>query len=174
MEKAYVYWFFGLSGSGKSTLADALALRLKSLGEQVLRLDGDQMRAGINKDLGFSSQDRLENVRRAAEIAKLSLEQGISVVASFISPEDIHRRKVKEVLGAKVHLIFVDASIETCKLRDVKGLYQQQAQGNISSFTGVSAPFEKPMDASMRISTEESSVEACIDQIMKQWKEQKA
>jgi len=174
MEKAHVYWFFGLSGSGKSTMADALAVYLKVSGVPILRLDGDQLRTGLNKDLGFSSEDRLENVRRAAEIAKLSLAQGISVVASFITPEEIHRKKAREILGTKVHLIFVDASMETCRQRDVKGLYHQEGKGNIQQFTGVSAPFERPIDADMIISTEEKSVEECLDVLEQQFKLSKA
>lgn len=168
MEKARVYWFFGLSGSGKSTLADALSIRMQSDDRSVLRLDGDQLRMGLNKDLGFSSEDRLENVRRAAELAKLAIEQGISVVASFISPEEIHRSKVREVLGTNVDLIFVAASLETCRRRDVKGLYEQEKKGVLTSFTGVSAPFDEPIETDLRVFTEKSSVDECIEIIWKQ------
>lgn len=163
MEKARVYWFFGLSGSGKSTVADAFALRLNDFGQHVFRLDGDELRKGVNKDLGFSQEDRMENVRRAAEMAQLALTQGFTVVASFISPEEIHREKVRSVLGEYVEMIFVDASIDTCRTRDVKGLYQQVEKGNIKEFTGVSAPFEMPNMEELRISTDGTTVEHCVN-----------
>lgn len=170
MGKARVYWFFGLSGSGKSTLADAFTLRLNAIGERVFRLDGDQLRKGVNKDLGFSQEDRLENVRRAAEMAQLALTQGYTVVASFISPEEIHREKVRSILGEYVELIFVDASLETCRTRDVKGLYRQEEKGNIKEFTGLSAPFDVPKEGVFRISTEGTNVDQCVDELWEKLK----
>lgn len=170
MGKAHVYWFYGLSGSGKSTLADAFTLRLNANEERVFRLDGDQLRKGVNQDLGFSQKDRLENVRRAAELAQLALEQGYTVVASFISPEEIHRDTVRSILEENVDLIFVDASLETCRTRDVKGLYRQEEMGILPEFTGVSAPFQVPKEDDFRISTEKMSVEQCVDELWEKLK----
>ena len=120
MNNPIVIWFFGLSGSGKSTLANLLLQRLKDIGISSVSIDGDQLRKGINQDLGFSSEDRMENIRRSAEIAKLLLENHQVVLASFITPEEIHREKVREILGSNVRFLFVDADLKTCQSRDVK------------------------------------------------------
>ena len=133
MKNPIVIWFFGLSGSGKSTLSNLLLQRLKDNGISVVSIDGDQLRKGINQDLGFSSEDRMENIRRSAEIAKLLLENHQVVLASFITPEEGHREKVREILGVNVRFLFVDADLKTCQSRDVKGLYQNVSQGTLNN-----------------------------------------
>jgi len=168
-QKAAVYWFFGLSGSGKSSLSALLFDQLRSMGKSVVKLDGDQLRAGLNSDLGFTSEDRLENIRRAAELAKLFLDNEQIVLASFITPEEIHREKVREILGDSVQFIFVDATLETCQSRDVKGLYRDASNGDLGNFTGISAPFERPSRAEFILDTNLHSKESCLNQLMQQF-----
>ena len=166
MNNPIVIWFFGLSGSGKSTLANLLLQRLKDNGISSVSIDGDQLRTGINQDLGFSSEDRMENIRRSAEIAKLLLEHHQVVLASFITPETAHREKVRQILGKTVRFIFVDADLKTCQSRDVKGLYKNVSQGTINNFTGISAPFDRPTQVDLIIDTNEQSTEDCLNQIV--------
>ncbi len=166
MNNPIVIWFFGLSGSGKSTLANLLLQRLKDIGISSVSIDGDQLRKGINQDLGFSSEDRMENIRRSAEIAKLLLENHQVVLASFITPEEVHREKVREILGSNVRFLFVDADLKTCQSRDVKGLYQNVSQGTLNNFTGISAPFDRPTQVDLIIDTNEQSTDQCLDQIV--------
>jgi len=162
-----VFWFFGLSGSGKSTLSNLLCDQLKSAGISTVSIDGDQLRAGINQDLGFSSEDRMENIRRSAEIAKLLLENHEVVIASFITPEEQHREKVREILGTSVRFIFVDADISICRERDVKGLYKKVDNGTMAQFTGVSAPFERPTQVDLILDTNEQTTDECLEQILR-------
>jgi adenylylsulfate kinase len=162
----YVFWFFGLSGSGKSTLSNLLLDQLKTKGISTVSIDGDQLRAGINEDLGFSSEDRMENVRRSAEIAKLLLEHHQVVLASFITPEEQHREKVREILGTSVRFIFVDADISICRERDVKGLYKKVDNGTMVQFTGVSAPFERPSQVDLIVDTNKQTTDECLEQIL--------
>lgn len=166
MNNPIVIWFFGLSGSGKSTLANLLLQRLKDNGISAVSIDGDQLRTGINQDLGFSSEDRMENIRRSAEIAKLLLENHQVVLASFITPEESHREKVREILGSNVRFLFVDADLKTCQSRDVKGLYKQAANQEMNNFTGISAPFDRPAQVDLMIDTNEQLTEDCLDQIL--------
>jgi adenylyl-sulfate kinase len=161
-----VLWFFGLSGSGKSTLSTLLFERLKSQGYAVFCIDGDQLRNGLNQDLGFSSQDRMENIRRAAELAKLLSSNYNIVLASFITPEEVHRNKVRELLGDAVKFIFVDADLETCRSRDPKGLYQRAHSEAISDFTGISAPFERPNHADLVLDTAKNNDDDCLEQLL--------
>ena len=161
-----VIWFFGLSGSGKSTLSNLLLNELKDRGISATSIDGDQLRKGINQDLGFSSEDRMENIRRSAEIAKLLLENHEVVLASFITPEDAHREKIRQILGKTVRFVFVDADLKTCQSRDVKGLYKQAANHEMNHFTGISAPFDRPAQVDLMIDTNEQSTDQCLDQIV--------
>jgi adenylyl-sulfate kinase len=144
--QGHVFWLFGLSGAGKSTLADALRHDLfAGFGERALRLDGDSLRLGLCQGLGFSDDDRTENLRRAAEVAHLGLESGFSVVASFITPQEGQRRMVESIVGVeRISLVYVDAPLAVCQQRDVKGLYAKAATGGVSLMTGVSAFFERP------------------------------
>jgi adenylyl-sulfate kinase len=166
MKNPIVIWFFGLSGSGKSTLANLLLNQLNDSGISAVSIDGDQLRAGINQDLGFSSEDRMENVRRSAEIAKLLLENHEVVIASFITPEEQHREKVREILGNTVRFVFVDADLKTCQMRDVKGLYKQATNQEVNLFTGISAPFDRPAQVDLMIDTNEQTTEECLGQIL--------
>jgi len=161
-----VFWFFGLSGSGKSTLSNRLGEALKSKGLPVFSIDGDQLRQGINKDLGFSSDDRKENIRRAAEISKLMSDNNQIVLASFITPEESHRDMVSQVLGNTVRFIFVEADLKTCRQRDVKGLYRQVDEGSLAQFTGVSAPFVRPKKVDLVLDTTMNSVDECLTQLL--------
>lgn len=145
-DRSHVFWFFGLSGAGKSTLADALSRDLFSEhGEKVLRLDGDRLRSGLCSGLGFSDADRTENLRRAAQVARLGIESGLVVVAAFITPQIIQRSAIESIIGATaVSFVYVDADLATCQRRDVKGLYAGAAKGAVKQMTGVSARFEPP------------------------------
>ena len=166
MNNPMVIWFFGLSGSGKSTLSNLLLQKLKDKGISSVSIDGDQLRAGINQDLGFSSEDRMENIRRSAEIAKILLENHQVVLASFITPEECHREKVHEILGSNVRFLFVDADLKTCQSRDVKGLYQHVSKGKLSDFTGISAPFDRPTQVDLIVDTNEQTTNQCLEQIL--------
>lgn len=157
----HVFWLFGLSGAGKSTLADKLAEELRRQGRAVLALDGDILRAGLCHGLGFSDADRLENLRRAAEVAKLGAASGLCVVASFITPREAYRRAVMDILGRpNLSLVYIDAPLSVCQSRDVKGLYARAHKGQIVQMTGISSAFESPVASDLRIDTVEESIEA--------------
>lgn len=150
----HVFWIFGLSGSGKTTLATDLIVHLRGEGRPVLSLDGDVLRAGLCRGLGFTDADRTENLRRAAEVAKLSADAGIIVVAAFITPLTSHRQLVAEIIGRpRLSLIFADAPLETCRLRDTKGLYAGAAAGRVAHLTAVSASFEAAVERDLVIET---------------------
>ncbi len=157
-QRARVIWLFGLSGSGKSTLALALERRLHADHFTTVLLDGDNLRTGLNRDLGFSDADRAENIRRTAETARLLVQSGIIVIASLITPQNVQRELARSIIGAKDFLsIYVKASFETCARRDPKDLYNKASSGRIARFTGTSAsPFEPPADseAALIINTE--------------------
>jgi len=162
-----VVWFTGLSGSGKSTIANLVEEQLFKNNIQVFSLDGDTVRSGLNKGLGFSEDDRHENLRRIAEVTKLFIESGTVVVASFISPLIKDRNLVKEIIGKENFIeVFVNTSLEECERRDVKGLYKKARAGEISNFTGISAPYEAPLHPDIEIKTEELSKEKAVDQII--------
>lgn len=166
-QKAKVIWFTGLSGSGKTTLATALERTLFEKGFLTQVLDGDNIRSGINNNLGFSNTDRLENIRRIAEISKLFLNCGVICICAFVSPTIEIRRVVKDIVGEKDFLeIFVSTPIEVCKKRDVKGLYARAASGKIKDFTGVSAPFDNPQNPILKIDTTAKTVDVCLDEIL--------
>ncbi len=165
--KAAVLWFTGLSGSGKSTVAKALERRLFGLGCQTLYLDGDNVRHGLNGDLGFSADDRKENIRRVAEVAKFTFEHGQLVLASFISPYQSDRDFVRSLLPeGRFFEIFVKCDVEVCKRRDPKGLYAKALRGEIKEFTGVSAPYEEPAHPELVVESDLHSVEECVEEIV--------
>ena len=146
-QRAHVFWFYGLSGSGKTTLATALEQRLTHQGFKTKILDGDNIRTGLNSDLGFSDEDRLENIRRIAQVARLFHEAGIVVICSFITPKRALRAMAREIVGPE-HLtpIYTQASFETCAKRDVHGLYAKAEKGQIKQFTGHGSTFEPPVE----------------------------
>lgn len=159
-------WFTGLSGSGKSTLANALEERLFEKGCLTYILDGDHIRMGINKDLGFSKKDRKENLRRVAEIARLFLDAGFIVIAAFVSPLESDRVLVKSIVGEERYFeVYVNTPIEICEKRDVKGLYSKARAGEISDFTGISAWYEPPLNPFLSIDTSKLELTLNIDTI---------
>ncbi|TAF62114.1 MAG: adenylyl-sulfate kinase [Cytophagales bacterium] len=161
-QKAKMIWLFGLPSSGKSTLAQSLEARLFAEGFLTKILDGDELRAGLNQGLGFTAEQRTENLRRAAEVAKLFLETGVIVIAAFISPTEATRQLVQRIVGADdTCFVFVNASLKTCEARDVKGLYAKARRGEIQDFTGISSPFELPQQAVLEVRTDELNVEQC-------------
>jgi adenylylsulfate kinase len=162
-QKSKVIWFTGLSGSGKTTLASALERNLFDKGYLTQILDGDNIRSGINNNLGFSNEDRIENIRRIAEISKLLLNCGIICICAFVSPTEETRKVVRDIVGAEDFLeIFVNTPIEVCESRDVKGLYQKARAGEVKNFTGISAPFEIPQNAILSIDTSIKTVDECL------------
>lgn len=166
-QKAVVLWLVGLSGSGKSTLARALERALHGRGFLTYLLDGDNLRSGLNNNLGFSEEDRRENIRRAAEAAKLLLEGGLITICSFISPTAQVRQTARTIIGSEDFLeIFVNASLEVCEERDVKGLYAKARRGEIGNFTGISAPFEAPQAPFLEIRTDQQDIETCTKRIL--------
>lgn len=167
-------WFTGLSGSGKSTIADHLEKKLFNLRIHTYILDGDNLREGLNKDLSFSEEDRTENIRRVSEVAKLMVESGLIVLASFVSPMEKDRNRIREKLGNDKYIeIFVDTPLEICENRDVKGLYAKARKGEIKDFTGISAPYETPLNPDLTINTEKSTPEQAADLIVQLLKTRK-
>jgi len=165
--KAMVLWFTGLSASGKSTLAHALEDRLHKMGVHTFVLDGDNVRHGLCSDLGFSLEDREENLRRIGEVAKLMLETGVMVLTAFISPMRKDRESVRSLFphGDFVE-IYCDASLEVCESRDPKGLYKRARAGEIPEFTGISSPYEPPVNPELRCPTGEESIERNVDMVI--------
>ena len=165
--KGMILWFTGLSGSGKSTLANALEEKLYSLNMKTYVLDGDNVRKGLCNDLGFSEKDRVENIRRIGEVSNLMMDAGLIVMSAFISPFRSDRRIVRKLVK-KDHFIeiFVDAPLDVCESRDVKGLYKKARTGEIKDFTGVSSPYERPEKAELTINTDDNSIENCIEMIL--------
>ena len=162
-----IIWFTGLSGSGKSSIANILEKKLQSLGKHTITLDGDNIRHGINRDLGFTDADRVENIRRVGEVAKLMLDSGLICIASFISPFESERKMVRSLVAENEFIeVFVDTPLSVCEQRDVKGLYAKARTGEIPNFTGISSPFEQPSNPEIRIDTTNSSAEEAADQII--------
>lgn len=159
-------WFTGLSGSGKSTLANEVEKRLVSMGKHTMLLDGDNIRMGLNKNLGFREQDRIENIRRIAEVAKLMNDAGLIVLTSFISPFRSDRQNAREIIGDGFMEIYVNTPLEECEKRDIKGLYQKARKGEIPNFTGISSPYEAPAHPELIVDTSKQSVEECVEQIL--------
>ncbi len=162
-QKSRVIWFTGLSGSGKTTLATALERDLFNKGYLSQILDGDNIRTGINNNLGFSNEDRVENIRRIAEISKLLVNSGVICICAFVSPTEETRKIVRDIVGPEDFLeIFVSTPIEVCESRDVKGLYRKARAGVIKDFTGIGSPFEIPQHSILSIDTSDISVEECL------------
>ena len=166
-QKPCLLWFTGFSGSGKSTIANLVEKRLHSLGKRTYLLDGDNVRHGLNKDLGFTDADRVENIRRVAEVGKLMVDAGLIVMASFISPFRSERNLARELFEeGEFKEVFVDASIEACERRDPKGLYQRAREGKIPNFTGISSPYEPPEHADIHLQTEQLTPEEAADMVV--------
>ena len=165
--KSFVIWLTGLSGSGKSTIANALEAELFKKQIHTFCLDGDNTRLGISKDLGFSSDDRTENIRRVAEMAKLFLESGTVVITSFISPLISDREMAKQIIGSSDFIeVFINCPLAVCENRDVKGLYAKARKGEIKDFTGIDSPFEAPLESDIELFTENNSIQECIETIL--------
>lgn len=165
----HVFWFYGLSGSGKSTLANALERKLADKGYVTKILDGDNIRSRLNADLGFSDEDRQENIRRIAEVARLFLDAGIVVITSFITPKRALREKAREIVGSEDFTpVYIEASFETCAERDVKGLYAKAASGGVKNFTGQDSSFEAPEhgDPDWTITTDKQTEEESLDLLL--------
>lgn len=164
-QKGLVIWMTGLSGSGKSTLAIGLEKKLFEAGILTQVLDGDNVRTGINNNLGFSEIDREENIRRIAEVSKLFLNCGIVCINCFVSPTVAIRQKAKSIIGNDFIEVFINTPLEECEKRDVKGLYKKARAGEIKDFTGINAPFEAPINADIEIATKGKSIEESVDQL---------
>ena len=165
--KAFLIWFTGLSGSGKSTIANALESELNKLNVSTYALDGDNIRSGINKDLTFSPEHRTENIRRIAEVANLFVDAGVVTLASFVSPYIKDREAVKNTVGKDNYIeVFVNTSLSECEKRDVKGLYKKARTGEIPNMTGISAPYESPLQADIEIDTEVESLSDSVNKIL--------
>ena len=165
-QKGVALWFTGLSGSGKTSIAIALEKELHAQGLLTQILDGDNIRTGINNNLGFSDADRMENIRRIAEVAKLFVNSGIITICCFVSPTEQIRSTARTTIGATDFMeIFVNAPLAVCEQRDVKGLYAKARKGEIADFTGISAPFEHPLNPSLEIRTNEMSIAESVKKI---------
>lgn len=162
-----ILWFTGLSASGKSTIANAVSKTLYELNIQQYVLDGDNIRHGLNKDLGFTDLDRTENIRRIGEVAKLFVDSGQVVLTAFISPFQSDRNLVRALVPEDEFIeIYVECSIETCASRDPKGLYEKAKSGEIKNFTGVSSPYEAPLNPEIKLNTDEFSIQQCVDTVL--------
>ena len=160
--KSRVLWFTGLSGSGKSTVANAAEKILHDMGLQTYVLDGDNVRMGLNKDLGFSHEDRTENIRRITEVANLFADSGSIVLTAFISPYREDRDKAREIISTDDFIeIFISADLSVCELRDTKGLYKKARAGEIKGFTGIDAPYEVPLNPELIVETDKNDIETC-------------
>ena len=159
-QKGICLWLTGLSGSGKTTIAKSFSKKLHLKGIITQVLDGDNIRIGINNNLSFSEEDRLENIRRTSEIGKLFVESGIVTICCLVSPTKKMREKAKSIIGSSdFYEIYISTNLEECKKRDTKGLYEKAIRGEIKNFTGVSAPYEKPVSPNLIVSTENISIE---------------
>lgn len=166
-QKGVMLWFTGLSGSGKSTVAIALERELQKRGLLCRILDGDNIRTGINANLGFSADDRRENIRRVAEVAKLFVDTGIITIAAFVSPTEDLRNLAQHIIGKNdFKEIFISTPIEECERRDVKGLYARARRGEVKNFTGISAPFEAPQHPALSLDTSKLSLEESVAQLL--------
>ena len=176
-QRGIMIWFTGLSGSGKSTVAMGVERELHAQGILCRILDGDNVRAGINNNLGFSAEDRIENIRRIAEIGKLFVQTGVVTLACFVSPTNDIRQMAREIVGKEDFLeVYISTPIEECERRDVKGLYARARKGEVKNFTGISAPFEAPVSPDIAIDTSkiplEESVKTLTELIIKRVKQQ--
>lgn len=163
-QRPKLIWFTGLSGSGKSTLAVQLEAALHAKGFKTYLLDGDNIRSGLNQDLSFTDEARVENIRRISEVCKLFLDAGVVLLSAFISPFQADREQVRSIVGAENYIeVFVDAPLEVCEQRDVKGLYKKARAGEVKNFTGISSPYEKPKHPDVVIATDKLSVEEAME-----------
>lgn len=166
-QKAFTIWMTGLSGSGKSTIAKGLERHLHKQGFLTQMLDGDNIRVGINNNLGFSEADRTENIRRIAEVSKLFINCGVITLNCFVSPTKAMRQLAKDIIGAENFIeIYINASLAECEKRDVKGLYAKARAGEIKNFTGIDAPFESPENAEVVINTAELTIDESIQKVL--------
>lgn len=166
-QKPCMIWLTGLSGSGKSTIANALEQKLYVLEKHTYLLDGDNVRHGLNKDLGFSDHDRVENIRRIGEVGKLFIDAGLIVISAFISPFQSDRQIVRNLVNQDEFLeVFIDAPIELCERRDPKGLYKKARCGEIKNFTGIDSPYEAPLNPEVHIKTDVMSVDESVQCII--------
>ena len=162
-QRGIVIWMVGLSGSGKSTLAKSFEKYLHEKGKLTQILDGDNLRTGLNVNLGFSEEDREENIRRVAEVARLFANCGVITICSFISPTESIREKSRKIIGDDIyHEVFVECPIDVCETRDVKGLYAKARKGEIKNFTGIDSPFENPVNPSLTINTDLKNLDDCL------------
>lgn len=166
-QRAVLVWFTGLSGSGKSTLAVQLEAQLHERGFKTYLLDGDNVRAGLNKDLTFTDEGRIENIRRIGEVAKLMIDAGVVVLSAFISPFQSDREQVRQIIGNEHYIeVFVDAPLELCEQRDVKGLYKKARAGEVRNFTGIDSPYEKPGHPDLVIKTGQMSIDESVKNLL--------
>lgn len=166
-QRSRVIWLTGLSGSGKTTIAKGVERVLYEMGHLTMILDGDNVRAGINNNLGFSPEDRTENIRRIAETAKLFVQSGIVTICSFVSPTHAIRQVAADIIGPKDFIeVYINTPLELCEKRDVKGLYAKARKGEIPDFTGISAPFEAPLQPALEIQTKGKKVEDSIKELL--------
>ena len=166
-QKGCVIWFTGLSGSGKSTVANQVATNLHQSGRMTYVLDGDNIRHGLNKNLGFSPQDRQENIRRIGEVAKLFADAGLITTTAFISPYRQDRDEVRNILpSGRFVEVFVDCPLEVCESRDPKGLYKKARAGELKGFTGIDAPYEAPNNAELVVNTDDLDLSACTQKVI--------
>jgi adenylylsulfate kinase len=166
-EASPVIWLTGLSGSGKSTIANELELALENRGIKSYVLDGDNVRGGLNKDLGFSDGDRKENIRRIAEVAKLFSDSGTIAITAFISPFREERESAKEIIGKGNFIeVYVNASLSVCEKRDVKGLYKKARAGEIKQFTGIDSPYEEPLRPDVIAESDRATISTCVEKIL--------
>ncbi|WP_215225798.1 adenylyl-sulfate kinase [Echinicola shivajiensis] len=166
-QKPFLLWFTGLSGSGKSTLASLTETILYNKGYKTYLLDGDNLRSGLNKDLSFTKEGRIENLRRVGEVSKLMLDAGLIVIAAFISPFENERQMISELVGEENFVeVHVDCPLKVCEERDVKGLYQKARSGIITNFTGIDSPYEKPRNPHIQIKTHQLSIDTSVERII--------
>lgn len=171
-QKPCIIWFTGLSGSGKSTIANALETKLNQLGRHTYLLDGDNIRMGLNKGLGFSEEERVENIRRIGEVAKLFVDSGTIVLTAFISPFISDRQRVRHLVDPNEFIeVFVDTPLEVCEHRDPKGLYQKARKGEIPDFTGIDSPYEAPIDPEIIIQNDDINLQEAVNNVLHYLKE---
>ncbi|URZ14038.1 adenylyl-sulfate kinase [Clostridium felsineum] len=170
-QKGVVLWFTGLSGSGKSTVASLLEKSLYEMGYLTYLLDGDNLRHGLNSDLGFRSEDRTENIRRVSEVAKLFADGGIITITTFISPFKEDRSNARKLLGEDFVEVYIDCPLEVCEKRDPKGIYRKARDGEIKNFTGIDSPYEAPENPNITVKTYENTEKQCVQDIIEYLRE---